>query len=124
MARTAEQIAEGYRLYRGRCKELCEERLKTDPSLRLVRGHVFVHLWPSDPRQAHWWLEKQDGTIVDPSWQQFPFQEAPSKEHYDEFDGTVQCSNCGKEGQENDFSFESNYAFCSHHCHGQFVGIY
>lgn len=31
--------------------------------------------------------------------------------------------NCGKEGEEDGFKFEGNYAFCSSRCYGQFVGV-
>lgn len=124
MVRTAEQIAAGYRQFRGKCKTLCDAAVASDPSLTLVRGHIFVPAWSSEPFQPHWWCRRSDGTIFDPSWEQFPFQQAPSAEFYEEFDGRVSCSNCGKEGHEKDFSFDSNYAFCSSECYGQFVGIY
>ena len=122
MNRTPDQVAADYREFRGRCKELCEAEMAKDPTLTLVRGHVFVPLWPSDPEQPHWWLKKPDGMIVDPSWRQFPGSQ-PRPEQYFEFDGMVECSNCGKEMKESEASFDSRYAFCSHRCHGQFVGV-
>lgn len=124
MARTDDQIAAGYAEFRGRCKELCEKAIQADPTLSIVRGHIFVRLWPSDPFQPHWWCRRPDGTILDPSWEQFPFQVAPAASLYEEFDGQVQCSNCGKEGHEKDFFADSRYIFCSSECYGQFVGIY
>ena len=120
--RTPEQIAADYAEFRGRCKELCEAEIAKDPTLRLVRGHVFITAWPSDPSQPHWWCEKPDGAIVDPSWRQFPSE--PSAQMYTEFDGHVSCSECGKDGDEKDFSFASNYQFCSDRCYGRFVGVY
>jgi hypothetical protein len=42
---------------------------------------------------------------------------------YVEFDGTVECSNCGKKMNEEEASYESNYCFCSYTCYGQFVGV-
>lgn len=122
--RTAEQIAEGYRVFRGRCKEMCEELVKQDPELEMVRGHIMVPSWPSDPMQPHWWCKRPDGAIVDPTWEQFPFQNPPARIYYVEFDGTVECADCGKVGRENEFTFESRYAFCSHRCHGRFVGLF
>ena len=35
-------MSEGYRLYRGKCKEFCERACLKDPTLTLVRGHYFV----------------------------------------------------------------------------------
>lgn len=124
--RTPEQIAAGYKTFRGQCKVLSDAAVKADPTLTLVRGHIFVPGWPSEPEQAHWWCKRQDGTILDPSWEQFPFHSPPSAMSYTEFDGTFMCDNCGesfKEGAE-DSSHESRYSFCSHRCHGKFVGIY
>jgi hypothetical protein len=45
---------------------------------------------------------------------------------YIEFDGRIECAECGKEGREDDpdWSFESRYAFCCHRCHGRFVGVF
>jgi hypothetical protein len=120
--RTDDQIAADYAEFRGRCKELCEAEIAKDPTLRIVRGHVFIMAWMSDPRQPHWWCVRDDGSIFDPSWRQFPSK--PPTTAYEEFDGRVSCSNCGQEGDESDFSFESNYAFCSNHCYGRFVGVY
>lgn len=122
--RTAEQIAEGYAQYRGKCKVLCDAAVAEDPTLTLVRGHIFVPAWLSDPEQPHWWCKRPDGTIVDPSWEQFPFGGPPSADLYTEFDGTVECSNCGKTVKEEDADIDGRYAFCSHRCHGVFIGVY
>lgn len=121
--RTEADIQAGYKRYRGECKKACEAVLAGFPQLRLVRGHIFVPHWPTDPEQPHWWLEAPDGRIVDPTWAQFPFSRKPNKELYTEFNGVVTCANCGCEGQEKDFSFDSNYAFCSSRCYGAFVGV-
>lgn len=124
--RTQEQVAEGYKVFRGRCKELCEAAVAADPALTLVRGHIFVAQWPSDPEQPHWWCKRGDGTIHDPSWQQFPFNSPPSVNLYFEFDGNIDCANCGETFKETDpgVGFDGRHAFCSHKCHGQFVGLY
>lgn len=106
-----------YTKYRGKCKEMSEALIAADPTLILVRGHYYDPLWGEQP---HWWCKKPDGTVVDPTKDQFP-----SKGHgpYVEFDGTVECSNCGKRMQEEEADFQSNYAFCSYTCYGQFVGV-
>lgn len=107
-----------YDKYRGKCKVMSEALVAADPTLTLVRGHYICHLWGE---QAHWWTKKPDGTIVDPTKDQFPSRGAGE---YIEFDGVIECSNCGKEMREEEADFESNYAFCSYRCHGQFVGVF
>lgn len=112
-----------YKTFRGRCKQYCEAEIRLDPTLTLVRGHIFVSAWPSEPVQPHWWCKRADGTVLDPTWYQFPFTEAPSAQLYTEFDGRVSCAECGKEMDESGARFESNYAFCSSRCYGRFVGL-
>ena len=106
-----------YSLYRGKCKEMSEELIKQDNTLTLVRGFYYDPVWG---QEAHWWTKKPDGTIVDPTKDQFP---SKGSGVYEEFDGIVHCSNCGKEMLEEDAQFDSNYVFCSYICHGQFVGV-
>ena len=107
-----------YMKYRGKCKELSEELCKKDNTLVLVRGHYFCPIWNTE--NQHWWCEKPDGTIVDPTRKQFP-----SHGHgiYTPFNGYVQCSNCGHEMKEEEGRYESNYVFCSILCHMRFVGL-
>lgn len=107
-----------YTKYRGKCKQMSEAAIAEDPTLRLVRGHYHCPMWG---KQAHWWTVRPDGSIFDPSVRQFPT--AGIAAEYEEFDGTVECSECGKKGLEADFSFESNYCFCSGKCHMRFVGL-
>ena len=59
-----------YKKYRGKCKELVEAAIIADLSMRVVRGHYHC---PIQRKQPHWWCEKQDGSIYDPSAKQFPF---------------------------------------------------
>lgn len=97
---------------------MSEAAVAQDPTLRLVRGHYICPMWGP---QAHWWTVRKDGTIYDPSVKQFPTAGACAE--YVEFDGTVSCSECGKTGHEEEFSFQSNYCFCSVKCYGRFVGV-
>lgn len=108
-----------YMRYRGKCKEMAETLCKEDSSLTLVRGWYHEPYWKE--KQAHWWCRKPDGTIVDPTRLQFPSGGIP--DFYEEFDGNIECSNCGKLGTEDTMHFESRYAFCSYECHGRFVGV-
>lgn len=116
--RTDDEIAADYREFRGQCRPLCDAIIASEPSLTLVRGHYYCPIWQS--LEPHWWCTKPDGTIVDPSCRQFP---SNGKGTYTPFSGVVECSNCGKEMEEEDADFESNYCFCSDACHMRFVGL-
>lgn len=106
-----------YMTYRGKCKEMSEALIASDPTLILVRGYYYDIAWG---KQAHWWCKKPDGTIVDPTKNQFPTK---GNGAYIEYDGHVECSNCGKKGLEDDFdTSHGRYVFCSYQCYGQFVG--
>lgn len=107
-----------YEKYRGKCKEMSEALVAFDSTLTLVRGHYYCPMWGE---QAHWWTKKPDGTIVDPTKDQFP---SKGIGEYVEFNGMVECAECGKEIPEEEADFESNYAFCSYICHSHFVGIF
>jgi len=110
---------ENYRKYRGKCKELAELEVESNPNLRLVRGFYHCPWWG---KQQHWWCVKPDGTIVDPTSKQFP---SNGIGEYEEFDGTVECDECGsKFAEENvEAKFEGRYAFCSTSCLMRFVGL-
>lgn len=108
-----------YMNFRGKCKEMSEAACAEDPTLTLVRGHYFCPIWNSD--EQHWWCEREDGTIYDPTSAQFP---SKGLGIYTPFDGMVECANCGKSVKESEARFESRYAFCSYKCHGHFVGVF
>ena len=107
-----------YLKYRGKCKSLSEQWVAEHPEYRLVRGYYFCPIWNNE--DAHWWTVAQDGTIYDPSKDQFP---SKGMGIYTEFDGTVECAQCGKTIQEEDARFDSRYAFCSGDCNMRFVGL-
>jgi hypothetical protein len=107
-----------YEKYRGKCKEMSEALVASDVTLTLVRGYYHCPIWGE---QAHWWAKKPDGTIIDPSKDQFPSRGIGE---YVEFDGTVECAECGKVIPEEEADIEGNYAFCSYRCHGRFVGVF
>lgn len=107
-----------YLRYRGKCREMSEAACAADPTLTLVRGHYFCTIWGTD--EAHWWCARPDGTILDPSKDQFPSRGAGV---YTPFDGRVICAECGKEMDEGEALFDSRYAFCSVGCNMRFVGL-
>ena len=106
-----------YLTYRGKCKEFVDKAIEEDSTLIAVRGYYHCPIWG---KQSHWWCKKEDGTIVDPTARQFPSKGIGD---YEEFDGIVECSQCGKRMKEHEASFESNYAFCSTKCNMRFVGL-
>ena len=112
-----DQRAADYKRFRGKCKELSEAAALADKSLTVIRGHYHCPIYGKQP---HWWCEKADGTIVDPSVKQFP---SGGIGDYEPFNGVVECAQCGKEMEEADARFESNYAFCSCACNMRFVGL-
>lgn len=73
---------QGYRLLAGKCESVCRAIAAAHPEFRLVRGHYFCPVWNRD--RAHWWLEAEDGTVYDPTRDQFPSKGAGT---YKEFDG-------------------------------------
>jgi len=107
---------DNYSKYRGKCKQLCDQLIKTQPNLILVRGYYHDAFWDKQP---HWWCKDEFGNIVDPSKKQFPDQNG----EYEEFDGWFNCSNCSKQVHENDegIIFDSNYVFCDGTCYMKFV---
>lgn len=107
-------VESNYSKYRGKCKQLCEEAFKKDPTLKIVRGYYHDAFWG---KQDHWWTVKSDGTIYDPSKLQFPDKNGD----YEEFNGTFNCSQCGKEIIEEDGHIYGNYIFCSGECICKFV---
>ena len=106
-----------YMKYRGKCKEFCEALIKEDPTLTIARGYYFDFEWGE---QSHWWCKKPDGTIVDPTKDQFPSKGMGT---YEEFKGTFKCSECRKEIAEQHGIIMGNYIVCSDACALRLVGL-
>lgn len=107
-----------YSKYRGKCKQFVDELVAKDTSLRAVRGYYHCPIWG---KQAHWWAEDKDGNIIDPTVKQFPTKGVAAE--YEEFDGNIECAQCGKMTTEETAYFYGNYAFCSVRCCARFVGV-
>src|SRR5688572_31601131 len=58
-----------YAKFRGKCREMSEALCAEDSTLTLMRGHYMCPFWGEQP---HWWCQKADGTVVDPTAAQFP----------------------------------------------------
>lgn len=113
------EASTNYLKYRGKCREMSEEAVSKDPTLTLVRGHYYCPIWNSN--EAHWWTVRDDGTIYDPTKDQFP---SAGLGTYTTFNGIIECAQCGKEVLEKDARGEGNYGFCSYECHGRFIGVF
>ena len=110
-------MTSAYDKYRGKCKEYVDQAVKADPTLTAVRGYYICWSWG---KQQHWWCVRSDGSIYDPTVGQFP---KPHIGDYEPFDGTVECSECGRKVLEEEATFHSSYAFCSLGCNMRFIGL-
>ena len=107
-----------YERYRGKCKEE-SEKLAKEKGYILVRGYYYEPLWNRE--EPHWWCVDEDGVIHDPTRKQFP--SGGIADFYTEFDGTVECAECGKIVEEKDIIPMGNYACCSDLCAMKLVGL-
>lgn len=96
---------------RSTCEEAAIAACDRDPSLRLVRGHYWCPLLNTE--EAHWWTVRPDGSIYDPTREQFMSAGAGA---YTEFAGTITCEHCGQKAQEEEASFAGGHAYCSYDC--------
>lgn len=95
-----------------RCASATIEMQRDFPELKRVRGHVLVPT-PDYPggikKWPHWWLETEDGILVDPTAAQFP--EGCDYAPWDEAKGdpTGKCLDCGE------YTF-NGHSFCNDNC--------
>ena len=99
---------------RGKCEEYAKAAVASDPTLRLVRGWYIDPMWG---RQEHWWTERPDGSIYDPTSAQFPL--GGVADWYEEYRGVFPCEGCGAEVSEDDHYL----GCCSMACYGRMVGV-
>lgn len=57
------------RALKGLCHELASQLQEIHPELRLERGHYFCPARAGG--QPHWWCRAPDGTVIDPTADQF-----------------------------------------------------
>lgn len=106
-----------YLKFRGKCKEFSTKLCERNPELILVRGWYTPI---ASKKEQHWWCKSPDGQIIDITRLQFP---CCGQGEYEEFDGTVECEQCGKSVPEKDIVAAGNYPVCSHECYGRLVGL-
>jgi hypothetical protein len=107
-----------YLQYRGTCKELVDQAIAADPTMKAVRGYYHCPIWG---KQQHWWCVRMDGTIYDPSVKQFPTAGVCAE--YEEFDGWCNCAECGKRIREEEAQMCGPYPVCSMKCALDLVGV-
>ena len=91
--------------------------MEQNPELTLVRGFYHCPFWG---KQQHWWTQYPDGTIYDPTKNQFPSKGCGE---YELFDGMCECEECGKKVKESEAIFEGRFALCSTECLFKLVGL-
>lgn len=109
---------DGYRRFRGRCKELSELAVAGDPTLRLVRGWYYCPIWNLE--EPHWWTVRPDGEIHDPTAAQFPSGGAGD---YREFAGSFPCEECGLKVAEAEAFRDGHHVFCCSGCFARCIGF-
>jgi len=113
MSKYAKWIAENVTNTYGRCREWTHSMAACFPELTLVRGHYWDSTWGD---RAHWWLVAPDGSIVDPTAEQFPSKGTGDYQPLDESlpEPTGMCPNCGGLAYNHD-------TFCSDACGAAYV---
>lgn len=117
-AEMVDAASSNYAKYRGKCKQFSEAAVAADPTLRLAKGWYVCPVWG---REEHWWTVRADGSIFDPTKDQYPSR---GQGNYEEFAGFYDCAQCGKKVAEADAVADSRYVFCSYECNGKFVGVF
>ena len=114
-----------YEKYRGKCKEMSEAYCKDHPEFHLTRGYFHEPFWGT---QQHWWCQNDNGDIYDPSVKQFPiaacwdgYTSKNMKRYalYEEYNGIIVCSYCGKQFHEDDECAcgSGSHCYCSSYCY-------
>ncbi len=111
---------EGYARFRGKCQEMANAAAAADPTLTVVRGWYACPIWGRE--EPHWWTTRPDGSIYDPTAEQFP---SNGMGLYTAFNGMLACEECGKEIPEAEAIVCGNghYAVCSNRCYAYLVGV-
>jgi hypothetical protein len=108
-----EKTQTNYQKYRGKCRELSQKACDEDPTLTLVRGWYHCPLWG---KQQHWWCERPDNSILDPTKDQFP---SKGTGEYQKFTGICECEHCGAEiTEQGAFVSPNRRIYCNYTCYG------
>jgi len=106
-----DNVTEAY----GKCAEVTAAMVAAFPELTRVRGHYYCYGWGE---RTHWWLTAPDGSIVDPTKDQFPSkgngEYVPLPANAPE--PTGKCPNCGE-------LIYNGGDFCDDHCGHAYVAF-
>ena len=97
----------------GECQKYSELMSANFPELKLVRGYYICIIWGS---REHWWLQDENGNVIDPTASQFPSKGLGEYIEWDESrkEPTGMCPNCGG------YAYDDNTC-CSERCHSQYA---
>ena len=104
----------------GQCYDATYFMVKDFPELKRIHGYYHSPIWGT---RQHWWLQTDDGEIIDPTQHQFPgvnLLDVPNKEIYRDVTEDEmpigKCMNCGE------LIFKGGYSsnICSELCADQF----
>lgn len=112
-----DQHSDMYRKFRGQCLPLSLAVVREHPDWRLVRGFVEC---PFNGREQHWWTERPDGSIFDPSIRQY---NAPGLLSYEEYEGVLSCFGCGVDVNEKDAVSDGSHRYCTESCLRYTIGV-
>lgn len=101
---------------RGRCHSMALEAAEADATLKAVAGWYHCPIWG---QEEHWWCERADGTIVDPTAAQFP---SNGSGRYERHDGPAWCLQCGIDFPWEQY-METGRPICSDECYCRMVGV-
>jgi hypothetical protein len=106
-----------YLKFRGKCKEYSELACQNDSSLVLCRGYYYCPIW--NKQMQHWWTVRPDGSIFDPTKDQFP---SKGNGIYELFSGVVDCCMCDETISEDQIYKSGSWGVvCSGRCYGRLV---
>jgi hypothetical protein len=75
------------------CREVTQSMAEAFPDLKRIRGHYCC---PVSGTQPHWWLIDSQGSIVDPTANQFPSRGTGDYVEYAGPEPTGKCLDCGE----------------------------
>lgn len=121
-----EKIKIKNKVLRGFCHSISQEMVAEFPELRLAKGYFEDDY---GAKRSHWWCIAPDGTIVDPTIDQFESNFKITASRYEEYDelkhGPLpigKCYNCGSYiyADEQDDNY-SSISFCEQKCESDYL---
>ena len=77
----------------GQCKKYTDLMAAAFPNLKVRAGYYHCYVWG---KRQHWWLETENGIVIDPTAMQFPSEGTCEYEFVEEGERPIgRCINCG-----------------------------